>query len=80
MSTSFRARRHAIAAEQQLGKRKPTVAVPLSHTLDDVVPQQVGKNLATDREVRRRGEGVAQPYGDSPVLVPVRLDSPASRA
>ncbi len=39
----------AIVAEQQLGKRKPGVPVLLSHsTLDDVVPQQVGKNLAAD--------------------------------
>ncbi|WP_326770572.1 lipase family protein (plasmid) [Streptomyces sp. NBC_01591] len=38
-----------IVAEQQLGKRKPAVPVLLSHSaLDDVVPQQVGKNLAAD--------------------------------
>ncbi|MGW7413486.1 alpha/beta fold hydrolase [Streptomyces sp. NPDC054863] len=39
----------AIVAEQKLGKRKPAVPVLLSHSaLDDVVPQQVGKNLAAD--------------------------------
>ncbi len=38
-----------IVADQQLGKRKPAVPVLLSHSaLDDVVPQQVGKNLAAD--------------------------------
>lgn len=38
-----------IVAEQQLGKRKPAVPVLLSQSaLDDVVPQQVGKNLAAD--------------------------------
>ncbi|MFJ9411424.1 alpha/beta fold hydrolase [Streptomyces sp. NPDC101393] len=38
-----------IVAEQQLGKRKPVVPVLLSHSaLDDVVPQQVGRNLAAD--------------------------------
>ncbi|MFI6695943.1 alpha/beta fold hydrolase [Streptomyces sp. NPDC050433] len=38
-----------IVAEQQLGKRKPAVPVLLSHSaLDDVIPQQVGKNLAAD--------------------------------
>lgn len=38
-----------IVADQRLGKRKPAVAVLLSHSaLDDVVPQQVGKNLAAD--------------------------------
>ncbi|MFC8079654.1 alpha/beta fold hydrolase [Streptomyces sp. NPDC057307] len=39
----------AIVADQQLGKRKPAVPVLLSHSaLDDVIPQQVGKNLAAD--------------------------------
>ncbi|MDQ0699767.1 lipase family protein [Streptomyces sp. W4I9-2] len=39
-----------IVADQQLGERKPAVPVLLSHgALDDVVPQQVGKNLAADR-------------------------------
>ncbi|MCJ1676239.1 lipase family protein [Streptomyces sp. APSN-46.1] len=38
-----------VVADQQLGKRKPAVPVLLSHSaLDDVVPQQVGKNLAAD--------------------------------
>ncbi|MGQ4717079.1 alpha/beta fold hydrolase [Streptomyces anulatus] len=38
-----------IVADQQLGKRKPAVPVLLSRSaLDDVVPQQVGKNLAAD--------------------------------
>ncbi|MFB7211882.1 alpha/beta fold hydrolase [Streptomyces sp. NPDC056255] len=38
-----------IVAEQQLGKREPAVPVLLSHSaLDDVIPQQVGKNLAAD--------------------------------
>ncbi|MFD3788027.1 alpha/beta fold hydrolase [Streptomyces cyaneofuscatus] len=38
-----------IVADQRLGKRKPAVPVLLSHSaLDDVVPQQVGKNLAAD--------------------------------
>ncbi|MFJ8770431.1 lipase family protein [Streptomyces clavifer] len=38
-----------IVAEQQLGRRKPAVPVLLSHsTLDDVITQQVGKNLAAD--------------------------------
>ncbi|MFG2521500.1 alpha/beta fold hydrolase [Streptomyces sp. NPDC048527] len=38
-----------IVAEQQLGKRKPVTPVLLSHSsLDDVVPQQIGKNLAAD--------------------------------
>jgi pimeloyl-ACP methyl ester carboxylesterase len=37
----------AIVADQQLGRRKPAVPVLLSHSaLDDVVPQQVGKDLA----------------------------------
>ncbi|MGW5930078.1 lipase family protein, partial [Streptomyces anulatus] len=46
-----------IVADQQLGERKPAVPVLLSHgTLDDVVPQQVGKNLAADR--CRRGATV----------------------
>ncbi|MDI3408904.1 alpha/beta fold hydrolase [Streptomyces cavernicola] len=40
---------NAIVADQQLGKRKPAAPVLLSHSaLDDVVPQQVGKNLAAD--------------------------------
>ncbi|WP_329394585.1 lipase family protein [Streptomyces melanogenes] len=38
-----------IVADQQLGKRKPAVPVLLSHSaLDDVIPQQAGKNLAAD--------------------------------
>ncbi|MFD3415879.1 alpha/beta fold hydrolase [Streptomyces cyaneofuscatus] len=38
-----------IVADQQLGKLKPAVPVLLSHSaLDDVVPQQVGRNLAAD--------------------------------
>lgn len=38
-----------IVAEQQLGRRKPRVPVLLSHSaLDDVFPQQVGRNLAAD--------------------------------
>ncbi|MDI3409444.1 lipase family protein [Streptomyces cavernicola] len=40
---------NAIVADQQLGKRKPTAPVLLSRSaLDDVVPQQVGKNLVAD--------------------------------
>lgn len=40
---------NAIVADQQLGKRRPAVPVLLSHsTLDDVIPQQVGKKLAAD--------------------------------
>lgn len=36
-----------IVADQQIGKRTPAVPVLLSHSaLDDVIPQQVGKNLA----------------------------------
>ncbi|MFF9853104.1 lipase family protein [Streptomyces litmocidini] len=39
----------AIVADLRLGNRKPTAPVLLSHSaLDDVVPQQVGKNLADD--------------------------------
>ncbi|MFD6654980.1 alpha/beta fold hydrolase [Streptomyces parvus] len=38
-----------IVADQQLGRRMPTVPVLLSHSaLDDVVPQQVGRTLAAD--------------------------------
>ncbi|MEU2458255.1 lipase family protein [Streptomyces sp. NPDC012473] len=40
---------NTVVADQQLGKRKPAVPVLLSHSaLDDVIPQQVGKNLAAD--------------------------------
>ncbi|AGK81836.1 Triacylglycerol lipase [Streptomyces microflavus DSM 40593] len=40
---------NTIVADQQLGTRKPAVPALLSHSaLDDVIPQQVGKNLAAD--------------------------------
>ncbi|WP_407547622.1 alpha/beta fold hydrolase [Streptomyces sp. Pv4-95] len=40
---------NTIVAEQQLGKRKPALPILLSHSvLDDVIPHQVGKNLAAD--------------------------------
>ncbi|MCX5141655.1 alpha/beta fold hydrolase [Streptomyces sp. NBC_00338] len=40
---------NAIVADQRLGERKPAVPVLLSHSaLDDVIPQQVGRDLAAD--------------------------------